>query len=197
MKTHDDLRYFPDGPPPARHHQVRKGVWSVAVLALLAAVAIGSAVSFFSSGPKTGAVVKGAPVLDASPTPNFDHVVRQVVAFDAWLRQHPTPSLVDQYMTSDNPFYGDARDKLGRFASGALRYDPLPAAPEVASTQVIGTGPNDATVKVTLGRIPRYRVVDAMGTVVLDSPGGTGKASIWHLRYEHHLWLLANTEDAA
>lgn len=194
MKTQDDLR--PEGPPPAR--QWGRSAWTIGVAVVVVAILAFVGVRLTSDGPSASTLPKGAPALNSSSqAPEWDGLVRSLVAFDAWLHLHPDPALLDRYVTTDNAIYTSAKGQMAEFTTGALRYDPAPAAPEVASTEVLTASPVDATVRVRYATTPHYRVLDAQDEVVLDTQAGAGKTSVWHLRYVGGQWLLAGQEDGS
>lgn len=196
MKTQDDLR--PPDPPATLVRQWGRSAWTLGVAVVVVAILAFVGVRLTSSGPTASTLPKGAPALNSSSqAPDWDSLVRSLVAFDAWLHLHPDPALVDRYVTTDNPIYANAKDQTARFVTGALRYDPPPTAPDVASTHVVATSATDATVRVLYATTPHYRVLDAQNKVVLDTQAGAGKTSVWHLRYVGHQWLLAGQEEGA
>jgi len=196
MKTHQDLgTHYPDPTPGPERRGWKRSAWSLAVVVVVVAVAAGIGITLISDGPTASTLPKGAPALNsAAPVPQWDRLVRSMVAFDAWLRLHPNPALVDQYMTADYAATNDAKNQIARFATGALRYDPAPTAPEVVAVDVVAASATDASVRVQFANTSRYRVLDDHNRVVLDTQAGAAKTVVWRLRYVNHRWLLAGQE---
>ncbi len=196
MKTRQDLgTHRPDLSPSPERRSWKRSAWSLAVVTVVVAVMAGIGITLVSDGPTASTLPKGAPALNTSPAaPQWDRLVRSMVAFDAWLRLHPNPALVDQYMTADYAASTDAKSQLGRFATGALRYDPAPTAPDVVAVNVVAASATDASVRVQFANSSRYRVLDDHNQVVLDTQPGAATAAVWRLRYVGRRWLLAGQE---
>lgn len=127
------------------------------------------------------------PVPDAV---DFTAVVAGIVQASNDVRVHPDPGALLTFMESGNPLYGDALAGQSQLVSGAIHYDPAPAAPTVSKVRVIGRDPDLAVVNVTFATTPRYRVVDRAGQVISDSPAAADVSVQWKLHRTNGTWRL-------
>jgi hypothetical protein len=115
-------------------------------------------------------------------------VVRKLLAYDAWLRAHPDPARLANYMLPENVDYADALAAQRSLAAGEQRYDPAPGAPRVSQLTLVSHEDGAATLEVAF-TTPRYRVVDAAGAVVVDT-AARDVTSTWRLRYVDGQWRI-------
>ena len=132
--------------------------------------------------PSTPGVADKPPAL-VNTGENWDAIVRSIVAYRDWLRTHPRPELVDEIMLPALSGYADTKLGLTNLATKGWRYDPLPA-PVTVERVTLGTRLSATKVSVVIryGPAPHWRVVDAAGKVVDDSPAGSdGNSVVWTL----------------
>lgn len=201
MKTTDDLRQAQRPAPPSETRSPVAGV--VMVLVVLAAflfVTLYVQRSHLENNRRV--MTPEAPVVttpttlappalaNARATPDFEAVVRSIVAYESWLRLHPDPARVTDYMDPTHPGYAEAVAAQRRLASGEVRYDPAPADITVAVARVTTAEPTVATVFVRFNDLPAFRVVDRSGAVVVDTPAKPGNSVAWKLRYSDGRWRV-------
>lgn len=212
MKTMTpDTRFKP--PDPGGSRRDRPGLVAVVVALLVLVAAIGVGVVVFtrhdppsatvgSTGDPVTQVTEPAPattLATLAPAPDavdFTAVVQGIVQTSNDLRVHPDPGGLLTYMESGNPAYGDALNAQSQLVTGALRYDPAPAAPTVSKVRVVARDQDLAVVNITFATTPRYRVVDRNGQVVSDSPAAVDQSVQWKLHRTGGTWRLVGALSA-
>lgn len=150
-----------------------------------------------------GAGTAPAPALEPEPAltaaavgqPDWPAVVNELLAYDAWLRGHPNPDLVNRYTLESNPDYAEITAAQAVLAAGGQRYDPAPAAPRVSELTLLAHEDGSARLRLSF-RTPRYRVVDSAGEIVVDT-AARDVATTWDLRYVAGQWRIANAGAAS
>lgn len=191
-------------PPPGDRESL--AMWrKVAVGVVLAALAIGLVASVASrvggqddetsateqrpsptdvpgSTPRTTVSSQPPALVNTGDDPDWEAMVRSMLAYDAWLRRNPRPELLEAWMRPSSPLYAEGMETLHNLASGTWRYDPAPCEP--LSSEIIRLNSRhggSALVFVRFGPIPACRAVDRSGNVVLDRPAGPGNSVVWSL----------------
>lgn len=202
-------------PPDRGGPQRDRGGLAAVVVAILALVLVAgvavvvvtrhdppSASGYGSAGDPVTQVTEPAPattLATLAPAPDavdFTAVVQGIVQTSNDLRVHPDPGGLLTYMESGNPAYGDALNAQSQLVTGALRYDPAPAAPTVSKVRVVARDQDLAVVNITFATTPRYRVVDRNGQVVSDSPAAVDQSVQWKLHRTGGTWRLVGALSA-
>ncbi len=166
------------------------------IVAVLAALAVGSFVVFEARSDDTaerttaGPPVTAQPANTAVPPPelkttgeDWDQIVRSIVAYRHWLYAHnPDPELIAKIEVPSYNFFADDQLGLRNLATKGWRYDPprQPANVELVRFR-FRDADNVASVFVRFGPTPANRVVDGAGKVVLESPETPANAVVWTL----------------
>jgi hypothetical protein len=197
-----DLRSEPPPQPPSRAGWVPVVVVLAVALGLIGAVAL--ARTWLSPGSGTSGtpatVTAGdVPSVAAHPAlieaavaqPEWTAVVRELLAYDDWLRIHPSAAGLAKLMDPTNPDYATMAADINRLVTGEVHYDPLPGPIRLEGVTLVNHNGTTADVQVRF-TAPRLRAVDSKGEVVVDKPERVA-APIWHLRYSDGQWRILGT----
>ena len=151
-----------------------------------------------ATSPVTAAPADRPPaIVNTGDNPDWDAMVRSMVAFNNWLYLHPKPELLDTFQLRSVPGYADTKLGLTNLATKGWRYDP----PRVTATVEIvrlnsRVNATTAAVFVRFGPAPQYRVVDPAGNEVANQPATTvGNSVIWTLsKQADGKWYLADVD---
>lgn len=196
MRTMTEHRPHPE-PPGPDHRRAWVSLWyltcglTTAAMALYIFTAISADDPATTPAPAPVPAAPSTPAVDqaAVPTPDWPALVGQLLSFDARLRAHPDPAAVDLFMTPDHPDYAVTVAAQRRLLAGEVRYDPTPGAPVLGRVADQGEVAGERVLLVEF-TTPRYRLVDAAGVVVVDTPARSVNAT-WRLRYEDGRWRIA------
>ncbi|MDQ4130051.1 MAG: protein kinase [Actinomycetota bacterium] len=111
----------------------------------------------------------------AIPIPNtrgrdFDRIVREMLAFQDWLKSHPRPELLSTIYDPSCPCYPQAVNELATLRDQGLRFERQGVA--VEKVEVVQATDNRASVKVSLRHLDQDLVAVDRGVVRRVEGGG-------------------------
>ena len=192
-----------DGAPPAGEGPPPLATWRKVVLGLvLAALALGLVVVVVAranggdddttaasptapptqvqtSAPPPPSSSQPPPLLNTGDDPDWNAMVRSMRAFDDWLRAHPRPELLGEWIRKESPAFNEGQAALRSFADGTWRYD-IPYEPlSIERVSLISRHGPSAVVFVRYGPTGPTRVVDRTGKVVYEEPAKDARSVAW------------------
>lgn len=179
--------------------------WLVAIAATTAVIVTGhdpgaapttvTTVPFTVVVPTTIAAPATVLALATTPAqPDWTVLVQTILAYDVWLKTHPDPARLSDYMDPQHPDYPDGLYRLGQLASGEIRWTVAPPPLTASSVTLRVRDDTRATVLVQLDARRGGEYVDQAGHVtrLTDSPAGP---VVWRLvRSPEGRWRLAGVQ---
>lgn len=193
-----DLEEPADGGPAAAQGPRQLGTGRKVLLGLiLAALAIGLVAVFVARGEDSNSAAPTPlptqvqtstpptasdpppPLLNTGDDPDWDALVRSLFAFDEWLRTHPRPELVKEWIRPQSPGYAEAEATIRNLAEGTWRYDPPYQPVPIERVSLVSRHGPSAVVLIRFGPIPSLRGVDRNGNVVVERRAQPGNSATW------------------
>ncbi|HEX2026757.1 MAG TPA: hypothetical protein VHF25_02025 [Nitriliruptorales bacterium] len=137
----------------------------------------------------------------AVPTPDttgrdFDHIVRELIAFRDWLFAHPDPELVSLIYHPECECHDAFREELEELLADGVRFDPEGTDTIVHRIEVLEDFPSLFRVDLTM-QAPAQRLLNRDGEVVARHEGGSPQTFNMAFLLDGDRWRLRTSVEVA